>query len=602
VYVLAIVAGILGIWALVIALTGGIRFELGPVHISSRNPFRPAVLAIVLVAVAWRFGLSVWLETLAKRLESMAGVLQPATVALLAAGLFVIGVAYGVRAAGGSDPQGYVSQSSLWLQGHLRLDHRFSRQVPWPDAPGTLAPLGYRTPNGDVLVPTYAPGLPLLMAMSRLFSVSGPYLVSVICGAMLVVLAYLLGRKYFSPGAGFVAAALTASAPTILFMSLSPMADLPSATFWIAALVVAGPSSRWRAFAAGVLAGIAVAIRPNLVLLASFPWLLCVIRSPAIRPVVVPTLLYAMGVLPFVALVAWVNNYLYGSPFESGYGSLSPGFAFDNAIRNLKNYPMWWLESQGVLAFVFVLAVLKQHTSHRREAFVLMAFGLSVFLAYLFYIPFDVWWFLRFLIPAMPLAFLFCADAIEWLTSRLPRAVRFAALSAFTIVTMAYTVNFSRGQSLLNAGEGEQKYVDAGVFIDHATPPQAVVISMQHSGSIRYYSGRLTVRYDSLDPDWLDRAVATLERMGRPVYLLIDEWEEEHFRKRFAGQRIIAMLDAGPTAAGRGGTPRFYALNSAPLLVTSKRIPHISRFDCPDISPGFVTAGRPVGVPASHGP
>ena len=601
-YPLAIVAGVLGLWALLIAITGGVFFELGPVRISSRNPVRPAVLAIVLAAIAWRVGLGIWLETAARPLEAFSGILQRAAVAVLAAGLLVIGFAYGVRAAGGSDPQGYVSQSSLWLQGHLRLDHRFSRQVPWPDGPGTFAPLGYRTRDGQVLVPTYAPGLPLLMAATRLFSVSGPYFVSVICGAALVVLTYLLGRKYFSPGAAVVAAALTASAPTVVFMSLWPMADLPSATFWIAAFVVAGPSSRWRALAAGVLAGIAVAIRPNLVLLTIFPWLLCVIRSQAVRPAVLPTLLYAAGVFPFVALVAWVNNYLYGSPFESGYGPLSPGFTYDNAFRNLKNYPLWWLESQSVLAFIFVFAAFKHHTSHTREAIVLMAFSAAVFLAYLFYIPFDVWWFLRFLIPAMPLAFLFCADALDSLTTRLPQALRFATLSAFTIAMMAYTVNFSRQQAVLNPGEGEQKYVDAGVFIDRATPPGAIVLSMQHSGSIRYYSGRLTFRYDSLDPEWLDRAIATLEQMGRPVYLLLDEWEVAPFRARFTGQRILAQLDAEPVATGRGGTPKFYALNNAPILVTSKRIPHVSRFDCPDISPGFVTAGRPTDGAASHGP
>ena len=230
-----------------------------------------------------------------------------------------------------------------------------------------------------------------------------------------------------------------------------------------------------------------------------------------------------------------------------------------------------------------------------------MAFGVSVFLAYLFYIPFDVWWFLRFLIPAMPLAFLFCADVIEWATSRFLRAARFAALSAFTIASAAHAVNFSRQLSILQSGDGEQKYVDAGVFIDRATPPEAVVLSMQHSGSIRYYSGRLTLRYDSLDPAWLDRAIATLGRLGRPVYLLLDEWEEEPFRARFAGQQALNQL-ALPTATSRGGTPRFYALNGAPVLQPSKRIPHISRFQCPDISPRFATAGEPTAALPLHRP
>src|SRR4030095_7942731 len=167
-------------------------------------------------------------------------------------------------------------------------------------------------------------------------------------------------------------------------------------------------------------------------------------------------------------------------------------------------------------------------------AVVLIGFGVAVFLAYLFYIPFDAWWFLRFLLPVMPLAFLFCADVIEWATSRFQRATRFAVLSAFTIASAAHTVNFSREVSILQSADEEQRYVDAGVFIDRATPPDAVVLSMQHSGSIRYYSGPLTLSCDSLDPAWLDRAVVTLETLRRPVYVLLDEWEEAPFRTRFA--------------------------------------------------------------------
>jgi hypothetical protein len=599
--VLAVLAAALAVWALVVAASGGLSLDLGFLRISSRNPVRPALIALTLITTAWWLGVREWLDIVVHRLDAMVGVLQPAAVALLTAAVLTLGIVYGTRAAGGSDSQGYISQSWLWLHGTLRLDHRFGLQMPWPDAPGTLAPLGYRTRDGEVLVPTYAPGLPLLMAVSRLFSSCGPYLVSVVCGSMLVIVTYLLGRKYFSGAAGLVAAVLTATSPTIFYMSLSPMADLPSATFWLSALVTAGRSVR-RALAAGVLAGVAVVIRPNLVPLALFPWLLCVIRSAAVRPITVPTVLYGAGILPFVALVGWVNYHLYGSPFESGYAALSPMFRVAYGASNIVNYTLWWVQSQSILAAIFVLAVFKRHPPHRREAVVLMAFGVSVLLAYLFYLPFDVWWFLRFLIPAMPIAFLFCADVIEWGTSRLPRTARFAALAAFTFVSVVYTAHFSRQMSILESSEVEQKYVDAGVFVDRATPPEAVVISMQHSGSIRYYSGRLTLRYDLLDPAWLDRAISTLGTLGRPVYLLLDDWEEAPFRARHIGTRALDQLSAEPAATSRSGTLRFYALNGAPVLVTSKRIPHISRFQCPDISPRFATAGQPTAALPLHRP
>jgi hypothetical protein len=276
----------------------------------------------------------------------------------------------------------------------------------------------------------------------------------------------------------------------------------------------------------------------------------------------------------------------------SGYGNLAPGFALGHARINLARYPGWWLESQGVLAFLFLISLLRLHTPHRRDAYVLIGFAGAVFLSYLFYLPFEPWWFLRFLLPAVPLAFLFCADAIQWATSQLTLTARTAALLVFTIASLVHALNFQRPAVLAEVGDGEQKYADIGVFVDRVTPPHAVVIAMQHSGSIRYYSGRLTLRFDLLDPEWLDRAIEALEQAGRPVYLFLEDWEVTDFRKRFASQRSLSQLDHVPAATGRGGVLRFYRVNDAPFEQASPRIPGTSRFECRDVSPGFTTAGQ----------
>ena len=67
-----------------------------------------------------------------------------------------------------------------------------------------------------------------------------------------------------------------------------------------------------------------------------------------------------------------------------------------------------------------------------------------------------------------------------------------------------------------------------------ALPPDAVIITMQHSGSIRYYTGRMIVRWDALESRaWLDRAVAFLRDRGVATYALLEYWEEAEFRQRF---------------------------------------------------------------------
>jgi hypothetical protein len=588
---LLVAAAALAAWSVLAAITGGVRYEIGPLLISSRNPLRPLLAAMLLGAIAWRLAYEERLERELRRIGSIPDSASRALVALAAGGVLLLGLAYGVRTAGGADPLGYVSESVLWHRHELRIDQSVARDMPWPRAEETLAPLGYRpAPDPRYMVPTYAPGLPLLMGIAAHATSCGPFIVAPLCGALLVILTWLLGRRFFNPATGLVGALLIASSPVVLYMSMFPMADLPAATFWAGALLAAGPSPG-RALASGVLAGVAIAIRPNLVPLAIFPWLLMLASDRCVRTIVVRTLAFAAGILPFVALVAWTNAYLYGSPFESGYGNLAPGFALEHAAANLTRYPAWWLQSQGILAFLFLISLLRLHTTRRSEARVLMAFAAAVFVSYVFYLPFEPWWFLRFLLPAVPLALLFCADAVQWATSRLSVTSRVMALVVFTLATLGHAWMFAARIPLAAVGEGEQKYADAGLFVGRVTPENAVVIATQHSGSIRYYSGRLTLRYDLLDPEWLDRAIAALESSGRPVYLLLDDWELPVFRQRFAGQHALRYVDRAPTAVGRAGELLFYTVNTPPVDLVSPRIPRTNRSDCPTMSDGFVTVG-----------
>ena len=85
---------------------------------------------------------------------------------------------------------------------------------------------------------------------------------------------------------------------------------------------------------------------------------------------------------------------------------------------------------------------------------------------------------------------------------------------------------------------------------------------MQHSGSIRSDTGRLLVRWDTLNPEWLDRAVAFLSERGVATYAVLEYWEEVEFRQRFRGQQLLAELDRGPLATARAGETRIYPLGA----------------------------------------
>ena len=107
----------------------------------------------------------------------------------------------------------------------------------------TFAELGYR-PVGEAgdraVVPTYSPGLPLLMAAAKLAGGQAAMFVVVpLLGAAMVWCTYRLGVRVTTPWFALLAAALVATSPPFLSQLVVPMSDVPAAAFWsLAALGV----------------------------------------------------------------------------------------------------------------------------------------------------------------------------------------------------------------------------------------------------------------------------------------------------------------------------------------------------------------------------
>jgi hypothetical protein len=87
-----------------------------------------------------------------------------------------------------------------------------------------------------------------------------------------------------------------------------------------------------------------------------------------------------------------------------------------------------------------------------------------------------------------------------------------------------------------------------GRYLAEHTDPRAVILSHQHSGSIRQYAGRLSLRWDQLHPAWLDRAVEHLVSTGRHPYIVLDVEEVEPFVTRFRPGNRLGTLDWRPMA------------------------------------------------------
>jgi hypothetical protein len=148
-------------------------------------------------------------------------------------------------------------------------------------------------------------------------------------------------------------------------------------------------------------------------------------------------------------------------------------------------------------------------------------------------------------------------------------------MTLFALVMLGVEWRNADSRDILAAGRGEEKYLEVAQFLNQKLPGNAVVYGMQHSGSVRYYTGRLTLRYDYLPPDWLDRSIEYMRGAGYEPFFVLDDWEVPAVRERFAAERTITILDAVPAEAPCTGDTFLFRAQPRPGEPTAVRIPEL---------------------------
>jgi hypothetical protein len=120
-----------------------------------------------------------------------------------------------------------------------------------------------------------------------------------------------------------------------------------------------------------------------------------------------------------------------------------------------------------------------------------------------------------------------------------------AVFTGVLVLVGQWEVNFAKDHQITKLHIAEGRYADAGHDLARFTPASAVFLSMQHSGSLRYYSGRITIRYTEINPQMLDATLDDLAHKGFRPYIVLDDWEVPIFRERFASS-AIGHLDWRP--------------------------------------------------------
>jgi hypothetical protein len=516
-----------------------------------RSPLPIAILAVI--------NLVVWFVS-ARKEDAISRDLEAAWETFERHSKFVIGIAlastlvaaaFSTRSAAGADASGYLSQAAEWVefQAPFYIEH-LAADIPELDG-WITTPLGWR-PAGfpDTMfrgfqAPTYPPGLPLLMAIPQAIGgIDGAVAVVVLSTAIAVIATGLLASHLGGSVAGVIAALLLAFTPVFIHQSIQPMSDVPVTAAWMMCFMLV---YRKHSFWSGVACGLAVLIRPNLAPLAIVPLAIASHRIAFASPVAVAGLFLAV-----------VQDFWYGSAFRSGYGTADQLFAIGNIAPNAWRYFAWLVVTAPFLFFSVsgFIRLRRDRTTQALFAFVALVIG-----SYLIYAVFDDWSYLRFLLPAIAVLAIFAAVQLAALLERWPMSWRAPLLFALLLGVTWHALFTARSLDTFKLADQLRRVSRVGGFVNSNVPDGAVVLSGEQSGSMRYYTHRSILRWEAATPEALASAITTLEQKGRPVYVVLDAWENEPFRKKFSTVPAVSLDWPPVLEAGTSHRTRLWRLS-----------------------------------------
>src|SRR5260221_4691369 len=226
--------------------------------------------------------------------------------------------------------------------------------------------------------------------------------------------------------------------PTFSPQLLEPMSDVPVTMWWLAAMLCSLSASRFSPALAGLAGSAALLTRPNLLPVAAVLAAWIALRRPRVERMI----MFVAGLVPGCVAVAAFNGVLYGSPLASGYGPVDALFRWGYLSANLIRYSSWLVELHSPAILLALLApwFLAADAARRRLSVFLLIVSATIALCYLFYVPFDHWPFVRFLLPAIPLLLILSSGVAIRLAASLPAGMRRAAVLVFCGLLAAWCV------------------------------------------------------------------------------------------------------------------------------------------------------------------
>jgi len=458
-------------------------------------------------------------------------------------------------AVGGSDSSGYANVARGILSGRLvrPIETLAPLGLTPADAP-LFVPLGFvPLPGREAMALFYPPGFPVHIAAASLVLgwELGPYAVCPILGVASVVLFFFVARELgVSRPLAAGGAALLALCPVFVFQAIQPMSDM-AATAWCLVAILGALRARHRpawALAAGAGFGMAVLVRPGNALMV-LPLVFAMPASPGLRRLG----LFALGAAAPIAGLFLYDQIGYGSPFRTGYhvAQIEQAFAWSFFPERIRNYSLWLSQILTPIVPLGYLAALADPRAPRRDRACLAAWFGSFLVFFCFYQVADSWWYTRFLLPAIPALLVGCLRTAGRLLEafRSPAARRIAGaailIAGVAMGAVEYRELVRRG--VLYFHYGQDSFADGCRLAEALVPRNSLVLSMEASGALVYYTDLTPMRWDLIPRERFDDLRRRAESAGYRLFALLMKNEAGDARAHVGGRWTFLGEHGGAT-------------------------------------------------------
>jgi hypothetical protein len=155
---------------------------------------------------------------------------------------------------------------------------------------------------------------------------------------------------------------------------------------------------------------------------------------------------------------------------------------------------------------------------------------------------------------------------------RCPVVWRAPLVCALLIATAAHGLWLARSLEAFRLRDQLARVGQVADYVTQAASANAVIVSGEQSGAMRYYTDRSILRWDAAMATLVSASVETLERTGRPTLIVLDAWEEEPFRRKFASDPAL-QLDWPPAVeAGSSHRTKLWKISDRAKFLSGERV------------------------------